>query len=105
MRDYNITDVVEITQKGILFHDNYFIDFNKCRAEWAKKNNILESETVCVAERYNSSNEKYFILYHTENIKISFICKGLFKKKKAEHKFIEFQVKLNRVGYTSFDKT
>lgn len=105
MKHYNITDVVEITPKGIIFGDNYFVDFNKCRFEWAKENNILESETSCIAERYDYSNDRYFILYDTERIKLSFTTKGLFKRRKASDKFVEFQVRLNGAGFTSYDRT
>lgn len=105
MRYYNITDIVDITQKGIIFRDNYFVDFNNCRSEWAKENNISGNETLCVAERYYCSNDKYFILYDTERIKISFTYKGLFKRRKANDAFEEFQVRLNRAGYTSYDRT
>lgn len=105
MKYYNITDIVEITPKGILFRDSYFVDFNKCRLEWAKENGISENETMCVADRHYSTNDSWFILYDTEKIKISFIYKGLFKKIKVSNKFGKFQMRLNQAGYTSYDKT
>lgn len=105
MKEYYDTDIVEIKKDGILFFDNYFLEFNECKKEWSKRNNISESETTCVAERYGEKGKYYFIFFGKEDVKIEFKVKGLFIDKKRSEKFNLFQMELRKRGYTSFDMT
>ena len=103
MKEYNYWDIVQVDKMGILFSDGEFIEFEECKCEWARDNNIPVRETVCVASRFTEGDDRYYVFYSKEKIKLHFSFKGLFKKKKSRDKFTEFQVLLNRYGYTSFD--
>ena len=103
MREYNYSDVVKVDKAGILFSDTNFIKFEDCRYEWAKENNISVADTVCVALRFPEGDERHFIFYATERIKLNIRFKGIFRRKKSRDKFSELQVMLNRYGYTSYD--
>lgn len=37
VKKYNYYSINEISKKGLLFADDYFIDFELCRVNWAKK--------------------------------------------------------------------
>ena len=40
MKEYNYSDIVKVDKRGILFSDAEFMEFEDCRREWAKENNI-----------------------------------------------------------------
>lgn len=105
MREYSIKDIKKISNLGILFYDNYYIDFTECTKEWANKHFISINETNCVAIRGIENNTRYFIFCSKEKVRIIFDFKGLFKKRRNKEKFTELQVNLNRLGYTSFDES
>ena len=43
MKEYNYSDIVKVDKRGILFSDAEFMEFEDCRREWAKENNISVS--------------------------------------------------------------
>lgn len=103
MKKYNYSDIVEIDRSGILFSDDGFVKFEECKCEWAKEKNINVADTVCVALRFSEGDDRHFIFYSKEKVKLYFRFKGILKKKKSRDKFSEMQVLLNRYGYTSYD--
>lgn len=103
MREYNYSDIVKVDKTGILFSDTMFVSFEECRCEWAKENNLPIADTVCVAMRFPEGDEKHFIFYTREKVKLLFKFQGFFKQKKSIDKFCEMQIALNRYGYTSYD--
>jgi hypothetical protein len=103
MKEYNYSDIVKFDEKGILFSDSMYIEFEKCKYEWAKENNISVADTACVAQRFSEGNIRCFIFYSKEKIKLNFVFCGIFKHKKCRDKFCEMQILLNRYGYTSYD--
>jgi len=105
MKEYNYSEIAKVDDRGILFLDSTFIEFEECRSEWAKENNIPVSETVCVALRFQEVEERYFMFFSKERVKLNFKFNGFFKRKKSREKFSELQVALNRYGYTSYDRT
>lgn len=103
MKEYNYSDIVKVDKVGILFSDAKFMKFEDCRYEWAKENNISVADTVCVALRFPEGDERHFIFYANERIKLNFRFNGIFRHRKSRDKFSEMQVTLNCYGYTSYD--
>ena len=103
MKEYNYSDIVKVDKRGILFSDAEFMEFEDCRREWAKENNISVTDTVCIALRFSEGDERHFIFYTKERIKLNFRFNGIFKHKKSRDKLSEMQVSLNHYGYTSYD--
>lgn len=103
MKEYNYSDIVSFDKAGILFSDAEFVEFEECKCEWAKENNITVADTMCVALRFSEGDDRYFIFYSKEKVKLYFRFKGILKKKRSRDKFSEMQVLLNRYGYTSYD--
>jgi len=103
VKEYNYSDIVRVDKVGILFSDSKFMEFEECRREWANENSISVTDTVCVALRFSEGNERHFIFYSKERIKLNFKFNGIFRNKKSRDKFSEMQVSLNRHGYTSYD--
>lgn len=103
MKEYNYLDIVRIDKNGILFSDKEFVEFEECKCEWAKENSIAVADTVCVGLRFSEGDDRHFIFYSKEKVKLYFSFKGILKKKKSRRKFSEMQMLLNSYGYTSYD--
>ena len=61
------------------------------------------SDTVCVADRFLSDDEAYFLFYTNDRVKIVFKKAFFIWKSKRRKKFMEIQMRLNNFGYSSFD--
>lgn len=105
MKEYSYSDIAQVDIKGILFKDNRFIEFEECKYEWSKEQNISENDSVCVASRFCEGNECYFVFYSKERVKLVFNMKGLMKRKRNSDKLNEIRVLINRFGYSSYDMT
>lgn len=105
MKEYNYLDIIKFDNEGILFSDNMFINFEECKSEWARENNIPVEKTVCVATRYSIGVGRYFVFYSREKVKLFFKFKGIMKRKKSVDKFEKVQELLNFYGYSSYDET
>lgn len=105
MNEYNYLDIQNIDEKGILFLDNRFIEFEECRHGWSEMNNISINDSVCIASRFCEVDKCYFIFYTKEPVKVIFKMNGFIRRKKNKKKFQELQVMINRCGYTSYDMT
>ena len=63
MKEYNYSDIVKVDKRGILFSDAEFMEFEDCRREWAKENNISRLElTVMCPNSMEMRDILYFIL-------------------------------------------
>ena len=103
IKEYNYTNIVRLDKSGILFSDDEFVDFEECKCEWMKEKCITTSDTVCVALRFIEGNDRYFIFYSKERVKLYFRFKGILKNKRSRDKFNEMQVLLNSFWDTSYD--
>lgn len=99
-RKYNYHSIKQISKKGIMFHDDYFMDFELCRLNWAKKNNIAKDECFCVAERDVTAKPPYFLFYAEEEVMVSFKKDFFSLWDKNFHKLKFF---IDEVGYSTFD--
>lgn len=61
MKTYHNKDILSMNKEGITFKDGFVLNFKECVEEWAKTNKIHVRETTCIAERYSSKKELYFI--------------------------------------------
>ncbi len=105
MKEYSYKDIRKITKVGIQFKDGYEVFFDECRNEWSIRNNIKKNESYCVAERDFLAKTPYFLIYSKNKIKILFNKKGFFSKKKNKKDFQNLQVVINRLGFSSYDRT
>lgn len=104
MKEYNYNQISEISSQGVLFTDGYFLSFEECRQNWAKRKGVSMNDTVCVAERSLDDSPNY-LFYTDDKIKLNFTSKGFFARKRVEKRFAEFNFLLNRLGYSSYDMT
>jgi hypothetical protein len=100
MVEYSYSKIKIINDEGITFKDGTKILFEECRRNWAKVKKLDINDTHCVAERNISSSEPYYIFYSNKKVKIVFDSMFFLCKKKN---FMNLQIKLNRLGYSSFD--
>ena len=103
MKEYNYKSIKRFDKFGIKFKDGYIINFNECRMNWAESRKINYTDSFCVADRFFSADNSYFIFYTNERVKIIFI-KSIFPwNTKYKKIFLEIQFGLNRYGYSSYD--
>ncbi|MCM1494757.1 MAG: hypothetical protein NC089_03060 [Bacteroides sp.] len=103
-KEYNYSEVVELTDTGIEFRDGYILKFKTCIKDWAMARKIPESENACLGCRNIAALIPYFIFFQDKVlIKIYFQYGGIFGKKRAERAFLKLQAYLNHLGYTTFD--
>lgn len=103
---------MEVTSEGYSFIDDNgkesSVDFKECNENWVsyhkRKNNWSDVETQdfrnqskCVAQRDICAEPCCFTFFTKPFTKIEFT--GL----KAKSKFRDFQMKINEVGWTTFD--
>ena len=93
----NFSEIRMIDNEGITFNDGETITFKDCIG---RKYN---SET-CVAERDICAVPSYFEFFAPDKpVRIVFNKKGLFSKSVNHKNFLEFQMKINKMGYTTYD--
>lgn len=103
MLEYNNKQICLIDKNGIKLSDGTTIIFDECRRNWASSRGIRYEETFCVAERNISGRIPYFMFYTNIEIKIVF-KKSIFPwNKKYKRDFMNLQMALNRMGYSSYD--
>lgn len=84
-KEYNYSEVVELTDTGIEFRDGYILKFKTCIKDWAVVRKIPESENTCLGCRNIAALIPYFIFFQDKVlIKIYFQYGGIFGKKRAE---------------------
>lgn len=101
VKKYNYCSINKIDKNGILFVDGYFIDFELCRVNWAKKNNILVDETHCVAERDITALSPYFKFYSNDDQVVVWFKKRIFFNWRKH--FQKLRVMIEEAGYKTFD--
>jgi len=106
MKVYNYKSVKSIEKEGIIFSDGFKIIFQDCINGFAKHYNSFTDVSTCIAERNILERPPYFQFYLDDmNVKIIFDCKGLFSKKRSIKQFQSFQLKIQNLGYKTFDLT
>lgn len=103
VREYRFGDIVEISERGILFRDGYMLLFGECRDGWCAEYGLEKEESCCVAARDLLAGVPYFLFYCHDRVKILFDRKGLFCKRKNENDFHRLQVLLDWFGFSSYD--
>lgn len=99
-KKYEYHSIKAINKKGIWFNDGFFIEFELCNLNWAKRNEILAEETHCVAERDITARCPYFKFYSDSEVVIYF-KKGLFSH--WDKCFHELMFQIEEIGFTTFD--
>lgn len=91
------SDIETIDKKGIIFKSGDRITFTECIRK------RYNSDT-CVAERDYAASPPYFEFFTQDlPVRVVFNKKGLFSKSKNNKEFLELQLKLNDMGYSSYD--
>ncbi len=91
------SEIKTIDSKGIIFIDGSEIFFADCTGK------RYDSET-CVAERNIEATPAYFDFFTSDKtIRIIFGEKGAFSKSKNHKCFVELQMQINELGYSSYD--
>lgn len=103
MKEYFYKDIQEITKEGILFKDGYKLQFEECRNEWCKINNIEANQSSCVAKRNIAVLEPYFLFHSKEQVIVLFWEKKLLKRRKIVKQFCNLQFTLKKLGFSSYD--
>lgn len=103
MKEYSYKYIKRFDESGIELKDGVVINFNECRLNWANSRKISYLDTVCVADRYFSTNKSYFVFYTNERVKIVFAKSIFLWNTKYRKKFLDIQIGLNRYGYSSYD--
>lgn len=105
MRIYSFRQIRMMNESGIVFKDGYTVYFGECRENWAKEKGIRLEDTLCIAERNIMDKNPYFTFYSNEKTKIIFLDSIVFFKVKKKKEFRNMQIKINRLGYSSYDNS
>ncbi|MDE6833747.1 MAG: hypothetical protein K2J39_05850 [Ruminococcus sp.] len=98
----SITDVIGISENGILLSGNIFIYFPECTGNFSAEYNDISMN--CVGERNISTNPPYFEFYTGDNhIKIVFDYKGIFSGSKNRKLFHDMQKYISDSGFRTYD--
>lgn len=99
----SFSEIRMIDNEGITFNDGEMIVFKDCIG---RKYN---SET-CVAERDICAMPPYFEFFAADwragggiPVRIVFDKKGIFSKSVNHKNFLDFQMKINKMGYSTYD--
>lgn len=97
------SEIRMIDNEGITFNDGEMIVFKDCIG---RKYN----SKTCVAERDICAMPPYFEFFTPDRqsaegipVRIVFDKKGLFSKSVNRKNFLEFQMKINKAGYLTYD--
>lgn len=94
-KDYS--EIMVTDKRGIMFKNGDKIVFDDCIGR------RYNSET-CVAERDCTASPPYFEFFTPDkSTRIIFNKKGLFSKSLNRKRFIELQMQINQMGYSSYD--
>ncbi len=100
MKKYDYHSIKKINKKGILFDDDFFLDFELSRINWAKTHNVLVDETYCVADRDITATNPYFEFYLDNHVVIYF-NKSMFANGRKHFQNLRFTIE--EMGYTTYD--
>ncbi len=102
MQIYSYGDIKEITENGIYMKNGFCIYFSECLAN--SRRYLKDETTTCVAERDITANPPYFAFYTDMGEIIQFnVHKGLFAKKKNQNDFLQLQLLLQKMNFTTYD--
>ena len=95
---FSYADISAIDNSGILFENGLSIFFEECRKNFSRV--YPESRGNCIAERSATANPPYFEFYTCgKSMVILFDRAG----KDTQREFVEFQRRLERFGFTTYD--
>ncbi|MCM1314414.1 MAG: hypothetical protein NC205_05555 [Prevotella sp.] len=98
----SITDVVSISETGILLSGDIDISFQECAGNFHEE--YKNSSINCIGERNISLNPPYFEFYTSSNhIRLIFDYKGIFSESKNRKSFHAMQKYISVYGYTTYD--
>ena len=93
----SFSEIRMIDNKGITFNDGEIIAFKDCIG---RKYN----SEACVAERDICALPPYFEFFMPDKpVRIVFDKRGLFSKSVNRKNFLDFQMKINNMGYSTYD--
>ncbi len=95
---FSFSDIKDMDESGILFDNGLSIFFEECRKNFSRV--YPESSGTCIAERCASANPPYFEFY-TCGKSMVILFDGLGRD--TQQKFTEFQHKLERYGFSTYD--
>lgn len=99
-KEYDYRSIKEISKRGILFDDGFFLDFELSRINWAQNHNILLDRTYCVADRDITAPGSYFEFYFGNHVVIRF-NKRIFINRRKHFRNLRFAIE--QMGYTTYD--
>lgn len=103
MKEYNYKQIQHFDKNGIVFEDGTRIMYDECRKNWAETKGVKFEDTSCVAERNITAYVPYFLFYTNERIKVIFKKSILPWNTQYKKKFMNVQIKLNHLGYSTYD--
>ena len=90
-------DIKDINSDMIIFKDESTIEFDECKG---KKYNVEK----CVADRDLNVMPAFFEFFTDyQKTRVVFDKKGLRSKQKNRDNFIQFQITLQELGYSTYD--
>lgn len=99
-KKYDYRSIKKVSKKGIWFDDDFFLNFESSRINWAKDHNILVDETNCVADRDITAADPYFEFYFDNHVFVFFYKKIFFNRHKH---FQNLRFVIEDMGYTTYD--
>ena len=103
MIEYSFNQIKLIDENGITFKDGTRLIFEECRHNWALYKGLSVDDTKCVAERDITAPKPYFLFYSNDRIKVIFNNTFFLRKYRNKKQFLDLQIRLNRLGYSSYD--
>lgn len=97
---YEYRSIKEISEKGIILDDGFFLDFELSRINWAKSHNIFVDGTYCVADRDITASCPYFEFYVDNHVVICF-NKRIFINRRKHFRNLRFAIE--QMGYKTYD--
>ena len=95
------SEILTVDKSGITFKDGEKVNFEECAEKFKAAHSLNQSK--CTAERDITANPPYFLFYTNKRLKLVFDRTGLFSKSKNKKAFIELQIKIQKIGFTTYD--
>ncbi|WP_022779987.1 hypothetical protein [Butyrivibrio sp. AE3009] len=103
--EYSYKEILYIDESGIHFKDGKTILFEECRKNWADSKYQILADTFCVAERDICAEEPFFLFYDDERTRVVFNKTSFPFLNKNKREFLKVQAELERLGYTTYDRS
>lgn len=93
----SFSEIRIIDNEGITFNDGESIVFKACIGRKYNSETCVAERDICAMPPYF----EFFTLY--KPVRIVFDKKGLFSKSVNHKNFLDFQMKINKTGYSTYD--